>query len=162
MSKSPTVARVTHVEGIIVREAAFAALLGPKSTSMTRRDGQELLFYAPSVAIAQMIHDDGVDAITLSKAAILEYASRYFAAHGGSKVPPSVTATASEPSKAVAPAEGGGTPEDLISRNIGLAIYTLLGAANQLAVSDKRPGCKERANILSQAFSAYRPQTTVS
>lgn len=149
----PTVARVSHVEGVILKEAAFSELLGTKDAELERRDGAKLKFYSASLGIAKVIHDQGLDAIELSKTEILDFARRYFAEMGGPGVPESVASV--QP-----PAQDPGTASNP-NRNVGLAIFALLGSAQQLAKLDPRHGSKERAEKVAAALEAYRSQTTV-
>lgn len=162
----PTVARVSHVEGVITKEAAFNGLLGPKDAEATRRDGQKIKFYRASLGVAKSIHDAGIDAIELPKAEILGYARKYFADNGGPAVPESVAivaqATAAAQTQTAAVEVQTVTSGGTTARNIGLAIFTLVGAAKELAKMDQKPGAPDRVAKLAAAFEAYRVQTSVT
>jgi len=166
-TKLPTVARVTHVEGIIIKEPAFKDLLGAKNIELKRRDGATVLYYRPSVEIAALIQDGGTDPIVLSKAAVLEHARKYFADRGGPAVPPSVVAPTPAPetpktrSGVVSP-DRAAQPGPAAVADFNLAIYTLLGAAVELGKSDTRAGAADRQSKLEAAFTAYKTQTTVN
>ena len=167
-TKLPTVARVTHVEGIIIKEPAFKDLLGAKNIELKRRDGATVLYYRPSVEIAALIQDGGTDPIVLSKAAVLEHARKYFADRGGPAVPPSVVAPTPAPetpkarSGVVSPAKAAQPGPAAAADDYNLAIYTLLGAAVELGKFDTRAGAADRQSKLEAALTAYKTQTTVN
>lgn len=92
----PSAARLSRIETILTNEPAFKGKLGKKSVTIEKRDGSKAHYCQEVVNVGIAIQAAGKDAVALSKADILGYATKIVGVPGAEIPAPAATTPTTE------------------------------------------------------------------